>query len=71
MQDKPLSDIQDKSLEEHFRFIYENAQSNDITTVDAEPTTDTLRPKDAPQKFGTDLFFNIEGSIFKIALTAV
>ena len=71
MQDRPLQDLKDKGIEEHIRFIYENAMSNDIKTVDDTPTTDTLRPKDAPQLKGSDLYFNIEGTLYKVTLTAV
>ncbi len=71
MRDRPLTDIKDTALEDHLRFIYENALDAEVQIVTTEPTTETLRPQDAPQKFGSDLYYNIEGSIFKTGLAAV
>lgn len=71
MQEKPTQDIQNEQLLEHIKFIYENAQSNDIKVVDTEPTTESLTPKDAPLFYSTELYFNIQGTLYKTTLTAV
>lgn len=71
MKDKPMGEIKEKGMQEHLRHIYENAADNDIITVSAEPSTDSLRPKDAPQLYSDNLYFNIEGTLYKVALTEV
>ena len=71
MQDKPTGNVKDEGIKEHLRHIYENAWSNDVKTVDAEPTTDTLKPTGTPQLYSSDLYFNIQGTIYKVALTSV
>lgn len=70
MKDRPMNNIQDEGMKEHLRFIYENAADNDIIPVSATPTTDSLRPKDAPVSFDSKMWFNIQGSLFSIPLTA-
>ena len=70
MKELPLTDLKDRAISGHIRFIQENAMGNDIMAVDDEPTTDTLLPKDTPVTYDDKLWFNIEGSLFTVPLTA-
>jgi len=51
--------------------VKEFADEQGIKVVDTEPTTDSLTPKDAPLFYSTELYFNIQGTLYKTTLTAV
>lgn len=70
MRTLPLGDIKDETLKNHLQFIFENAMDKEIQVVTAEPTTDSL-PVGERRQYGNYIYENINGTVYKYAITAV
>jgi len=69
MEERPLTDVKDKAIQDHLAHIYQNARSEETKAYDAEPTTETLLDGQEAY-YNTRIYRNVNGTIYYWAVTA-